>query len=72
MQRLLDYIKEIEGTEVTPHMQKINELLMEVKEESNEYMMDVYLHNLVLELVIAKTKVNRVKKIIINDLENYI
>lgn len=72
MQRLLNYINEIEGTDVTPHMQKINELLMEVKEESNEYMMDVYLHNLVLELVIAKTKVNRVKKIIINDLENYI
>ena len=72
MQRVLNYINEIEGTDVTPHMQKINELLMEVKEESNEYMMDVYLHNLVLELVIAKTKVNRVKKIIINDLENYI
>lgn len=72
MQRILNYIKEIDGTNVTPHIQKINELLMEVKAESNEYMMDVHLHNLVLELIIAKTKVNRVKKIIINDLENYI
>jgi hypothetical protein len=74
MQRLLEFIKDVEGTDVSSNIKKVSQIANEIMQEckGKEYLYDLHFHNLATELLMYKIKENRLKKVIIDDLKNFL